>query len=189
MNSTLARHLAAHGRLLPADFAERLGRYCSPAGVLEQGNVCEEKPSNMPATHFTEFARLLDKWQGAAPALLTFHPVDVVMSVYLQKPNRMPVSFSYVDGFSPALFADILSRARRTIAQDIREDETVVLTRDLAALNELQWALLKELSAHWSLVQVDESQNFAVYRLVRGSRKPAGAFRLPERPMRTRNAF
>jgi len=187
-NASILRHLLSYGRPLPKDFAPRLHRSCNPTGVTEPGSVCA--PSAMPAAHHDELVQLLTRWQSDSPTLLMFHPADALMTVYLQKPHALPVSFAYVDGFSPALFRNIVERAETVIERDFRPSQVLVAAKDLATLNELEWALLTRVAALWRLEQVDETAHVAAYRLTREPLRATGRILvLPDRPIRSRNTF
>jgi hypothetical protein len=100
------------------------------------------------------------------------------------------VTFAYVDGFSPALFEYIVDRSRSVIAHDLRAGDTLILTKDLPSLNELQWALLKVISASWELKRIDQSEHFAVFRLEdAGSTRSGLSLVLPDRPIKLRNSL
>jgi hypothetical protein len=157
--------------------------------VVEAGNVCADQP-NMPKSHYSEFAALLSKWQSQEPRLLTFHPADALMSVVFRKPHKLPVSMAYADGFSPALFRNILDRAEPIIENELQIGQTVVATKDLGSLNELEWALLNRVAASWALEQVDETEHLAVYKLIKDSKNSVGPLLvLPVRQMKSRNTF
>jgi hypothetical protein len=160
---------------------------CNIQGVIEPGNVCTGD-QNMPSAHYQEFAKLLAKWQADEADFLTFHPADTLLSATLRKPNALPVSFSYTDGFSPALFRYILDRAEPVI-QSLRTGRALIATMDLAQLNELQWALLRRIVATWDLIPVEETEHFAVYRLEVRQAAARRTMVLPDRPIKTRNGF
>jgi hypothetical protein len=182
-------HMMSYGRPLPDNFVDRLREICSPAGLVEAGNVCADQP-NMPKSHYSEFAALLSKWQSDEPRLLTFHPADTLMSVVFRKPHKLPVSMAYADGFSPALFRNILDRAEPIIENELQIGQTVVATKDLGSLNELEWALLNRVAASWALERVDETEHLAVYKLVKDTKHSVGPLLvLPDRQVKSRNTF
>jgi hypothetical protein len=144
----------------------------------------------MPNAHYREFEALIQKWQGNQPTIFAFHPSDALMNASLNKAHRLPVTFAYVDGFSPALFEYIVDRSRSVIAHDLRAGDTLILTKDLPSLNELQWALLKVISASWELKRIDQSEHFAVFRLEdAGSTRSGLSLVLPDRPIKLRNSL
>jgi hypothetical protein len=186
-NTSVLRHLASYGWPLPQDFNQRLHRFCSPS--IEINSACSPGV-HLPALHYDEFKSLLDRWQKDRATLMTFHPLDTVMEVYYQKPHALPLSFSYVDGFSPALFKYIVDRSRNIMAKELSAGQTVVVSKDLSLLNELQWALLTQLAALWTLERVDETEHLAVYQLVKDSTTAVGpVLTLPKRSVKTRNAL
>jgi len=188
-NTSSLRHLASYGWPLPQDFSQRLHRFCSPRSTIEPNSACSPG-AHLPALHYDEFKSLLDRWQKDSSTLMTFHPLDTVMEVYYQKPHTLPLSFAYVDGFSPALFKYIVDRSRDIMAHELKAGQTVVMTKDLSLLNELQWALLTQLAALWTLERVDETEHLVVHRLVKDSTAAVGPLlTLPDRPVKTRNSL
>jgi hypothetical protein len=179
--------LVHHGRLLPPDFSTRLRALCQPDGPLATGNVCHDQP-NMPPVHYREFAGLAERWQASSPAIFAFHPMDALFTAALHKPHRLPVTFAYVDGFSPALYRDIIDRSRPVISNSLVDGETLILPKELASLNELQYRLLKLIAEEWRFERVETTDNFEVYRLHKtGS---AGVrFTLPNRQLKGRNSL
>lgn len=188
-NTSALRHLVSYGWPLPQDFNQRLHRFCSPPSTIEPNSACSPG-AHLPALHYDEFKSLLDHWQQESSTLMTFHPLDTVMEVHYQKPHALPLSFAYVDGFSPALFKYIVDRSRNIMAKELSAGQTVVMTKDLSLLNELQWALLTQLAALWTLERVDETEHLAVYQLVKDSTTVVGpVLTLPSRPVKTRNSL
>jgi hypothetical protein len=178
-----------HRRLAPPDFLARLGQICHERKDLEVGNACSGD-TPMPNAHYREFEGLIQKWQSNQPTIFAFHPSDALMNASLNKAHRLPVTFAYVDGFSPALFEYIVDRSRSVIAHDLRAGDTLILTKDLPSLNELQWALLKVISASWELKRIDQSEHFAVFRLEdAGSTRSGLSLVLPDRPIKLRNSL
>ena len=97
---------------------------------------------------------------------------------------------AYADGFSPALFRNILDRAEPIIENELQIGQTVVATKDLGSLNELEWALLNRVAASWALEQVDETEHLAVYKLIKDFKNSVGPLLvLPVRQMKSRNTF
>lgn len=91
-----------HHRLAPPDFWSRLGKICHDGHDLDVGNACSgETPTLNP--YYREFSGPIQKWQGDQPTIFAFHPSDALLNAALNKPYRLPVTFAYVDGFSPAL--------------------------------------------------------------------------------------
>jgi hypothetical protein len=188
-NTSALRHLVSYGWPLPQDFNQRLDSFCGPPSTIEPNSACSPG-GHLPALHYDEFKSLLSRWQQDSSTLMTFHPLDTVMEVYYQKPHTLPLSFAYVDGFSPALFKYIVDRSRNIMAKELRAGQTVVMTKDLSLLNELQWALLTQLAVLWALERVDETEHLAVYRLVKDSTTAVGPLlTLPNRPVKTRNSL
>jgi hypothetical protein len=188
-NTSLLRHLISDGHPFRRDLSVHLRNICNENGVLEPGNVCSGDP-NIPAVHYNEFANLISKWQSDDQSLLIFHPVDAILSVTLRKPHALPVSFSYVDGFSPALFRYILQRAEPVIQNRLHAGQMLIATKDLQSLNELEWALLNRIANAWTLERVAETEHFAVYRLLNDSTAAGGPLiTLPNRTIKTRNGF
>ena len=188
-NTSSLRHLASHGWPFPPDFSQRLHRFCSPRSTIEPNTACSPG-GHLPALHYDEFESLLNRWQKDSATLMTFHPLETVMEVYYQKPHTLPLSFAYVDGFSPALFKYIVDRSRQIMAHELKAGQTVVMTKDLSLLNELHWALLTQLAALWTLERVDETEHLVVHRLVKDSRDAVGPrLTLPDRPVKTRNSL
>jgi hypothetical protein len=188
-NTSVLHYLVTRGRLLPTDFRGRLNDFCAPPSRPELGSACIPF-IYPPAIHFDEFRTVLETWQGQLPTLLTFHPQNTILSIYFQKPHRLPLSFSLADGYSAALFKYIVQRSRPLMTNEFREGELVVVTKDLSALDELQWNLLKELTGIWKLEQVHATENFAIYRMVKGPHSTDETIlSLPNRPVKTRNGF
>lgn len=179
--------LVHHRRFVPPDFSDRLRALCQPAGALATGNVCHDQP-NMPPVHYREFAELVAKWQGSSPSILVFHPVDALLSATLRKSHRLPLTFAYVDGFSPALYQYILDRSQPVISRELADGETLIVVKDAATLNELQWRLLKTIAEQWRFERIDGTDHFDVYRL-RKSGEAGERFVLPDRPLRGRNSL
>jgi hypothetical protein len=186
-STSVLAELVHHRRFVPPDFSARLRALCQPAGTLATGNVCHDQP-NMPPVHYREFAELVAKWQESSPSILVFHPVDALLSATLRKPHRLPLTFAYVDGFSPALYQYILNRSQAVISRDLADGETLIVVKDVATLNELQWRLLKMIAEQWRFERVDSTDNFEVYRL-RKSGAAGERFVLPDRPLRGRNSL
>jgi hypothetical protein len=189
-NTAALRHLVSEGRPWPANIEDRLDRPCGTDDIVDSQAVCSPVANNMGPTDLDEFGAMIARWQVNDPALLTLHPGDAVVSAFFQKPQMLPFSMSYVDGFSPELFADIESRSRKLIETGLSDGQTIIITRDLAALNELEWAVLTDLSQHWALEQVDQTEHLAVYRLIHDPAQAVGPLlTLPNRPVRARNSF
>lgn len=187
-NVTVAEQLITTGRMFNQAPLKRARHFCSLATAGEAGDVCNPK-TGLLGNQYYEFRYLLDRWQPDAPQLITFHPQDAVLMVAYQKPHLFPVSYSYVDGFSPQLYRYIRDRARTIIASALREGQSVVITKDLASLNDLQWALLKDVAAVWSLEELESTANLSAYRLVRMPGPQARVLALPDRPVRGRNSL
>ncbi len=187
-NSALAE-LIYDRRVTPPDFAERLGQMCDHGHDLEVGSVCSGQPP-LPDPYFDEFISLVRKWQGEQPSFFAFYPATPLMSAVLHKPQRLPVTFSYVDGFAPALFKYTVERSTPIIAKDLKPGDTLIVDNDLMGLNELDWALLKVVAAHWKLAKVEGSEHFSVVRLeTLNGATDAQTLKLPDRPVKLRNSF
>ena len=145
---------------------------------------------NYSDPQFDVMTILLDRWQNDSPTLMTFSSMDTIMQVYYQKPHLFPLSFSYVDGFSAKLFKYIVDRSKKIIANDIHDGATVIIANNLDSLNNLQWALLSEISYNWNLEKIDGLGNLSVYKLVKKSEKGNGdLLQLPIRDMKNRNSI
>lgn len=189
-NTAALRHLVSEGRPWPANIEDRLYLPCGTPDINDTQAVCSPLANNMGPTNLDEFGAMIARWQLDDPALLALHPGDAVASAFFQKPQLLPFSMSYVDGFSPELFADIETRSRKVIETRLTPGQTIILTRDLASLNDLEWAVLTDLSQRWALEQVDETEHLAVYRLVSDPAQAVGPLlTLPNRPVRARNSF
>ena len=188
MGSILSE-LVHNGRLAPPDFSDRIGRICHEGHELDVGNACSgDTPMLNPNYH--EFSGLIQKWQGDQNTIFAFHPSDALLNAALNKPYRLPVTFAYVDGFSPTLFKYIVDRSRSVVSGDLKVNETVIIAKDLPKLNELQWALLTLLSASWDMTRVDESEHFLVVRLDHlSASRSEFSFVLPDRPVKLRNSL
>jgi hypothetical protein len=187
--TSILSELYHNRRLVPRDFLARLGQICHEGKDLEVGNACSGD-TPMPNAHYREFEGLIQKWQGDQPTIFAFHPSDALMNASLNKAHRLPVTFAYVDGFSPALFEYIVGRSRRIVVHDLRAGETLILTKDLLSLDELQWALLNIIATSWELKRIDRSEHFAVFRLEdAGSARSSLSLVLPDRPIELRNSL
>jgi hypothetical protein len=186
-STSMLAELVFYGRPWPEDFFSLLKTICHPGDYLTVGNVCTgDTPTANP--HYPEFAALVREYQGERSTIFAFHPSDALMNAALQKPNRLPVTFPYVDGFSPQLFRHIVQRSEDVITNDLRSGETVIITRDIETLNELQWALLSALVDRWDLVKVKSSEHFDVFELrPLDSQSGGNVLHLPERPLGHRN--
>jgi hypothetical protein len=186
---SMLSELVHNHRLAPPDFRTRLGEICYESHDLDVGNACSgDTPMLNP--YYREFSGLIQKWQGDQKTIFAFHPSDALLDAALNKPYRLPVTFAYVDGFAPALFKYIVDRSRPVIADDLKVGDTVILTKDLPALNELQWALLKLLAASWQLKRIDESEHFTVVQLDHLSAAGGeSTLVLPGRPIKVRNSL
>ena len=188
-NTSLLRHVISNGRPFRKDLSEHLHKICNENGAVDPGNVCSGDP-NIPAVHYNEFANLVSKWQSDDQSLLIFHPADAILSVTLRRPHALPVSFSYTDGFSPALFSYILQRAEPIVQNRLHAGQMLIATKELQRLNELEWALLNRIVDAWTLERVAETDHFAVYRLLRDSTAATGPLiTLPNRAIKSRNEF
>lgn len=188
-NTSVLRHILSFGSPFPADFVGRLSRSCPPTGTVQVGNACDPS-ATMPAIQYQEFRDVLDRWQGQEKTLLTFHVGGTIMEVLSAKAHTLPLSFSYVEGFSPQLFKYIVDRSRKVIANDLHERNTVILPKNLSELNELDWALLRSVTEVWTLYLVDHTENFNVFRLANPNSRPeTERLELPDRPIKRRNAL
>ena len=173
-------------------FYDAINSFC--ASSSKKGDVCSKSDKTRGDIYsdpqFKEIKILLDRWQSNSPTLMTFSPMDTIMQVYYQKPHLFPLSFSYVDGFSPELFKYIVDRSKKIIANDIHDGQTIVITDNLDSLNNLQWALLTEISYKWNLEKIDELGNLSVYKFVKKSEKGnSDLLQLPIRDMKNRNSI
>ncbi len=182
-NTSVLRHLIDERRPIPANFWERLKNSC----VLMEasGTACSPGPQ-LPPMYYEEFKDLLHRWFANEDRVLAFQPAEAIIRVLVQKPHALPLSDSYHDGFSPALFRFVAARSSHVIERDLYEGQPVLIAKDQASLNELQWALLSALNLRWQLEKVDETEHLAVYRLRRES-TPDRKLLLIDRPVKTRN--
>ena len=185
---SIAQHFVQTGHLKPKGIRAKLRSFCSPAGAADPTNVCTAS-SGVLAINFAQFAALVDRWQRNSPDLLTFHQAEAVMEFAYKRPHTFPLSFAYVDGFSPELFRYIVDRSQDIIA-GLEEGRTVLISRDLASLNELHWALLKKLAAVWELEEVERTEHLVAYRIIRrGGQANGNILLLPDRPIKRRNSL
>jgi hypothetical protein len=82
----------------------------------------------------------------------TFGKLRVItpVSMTLKKPHALPLTFSYTDGFSPALFRYIFERSADSV-RSLRDERSLIVTGSATDLKELQWALLTRIAAEWKL--------------------------------------
>lgn len=173
-------------------FHDAITSFCE--SPTRKGDVCNKTDRTRGDIYsdpqFEELKVLLERWQSNSPTLMTFSPMDTIMQVYYQKPHLFPLSFSYVDGFSPELFGYIVDRSKKIIANDIHDGQTIVIADNLDSLNNLQWALLTEISYKWNLEKIDELGNLSVYKFINKSQKVNGTLlQLPIRSIKMRNSI
>lgn len=186
-STSMLAEIFFYRKIVPSDFFQRIGELCHSEMSFDVGNVCLDQP-NMAPVHFKEAVDLVKKWQGELPTIFIFCPADALIEAALTKPHRLPLTFSYVDGFSPALFKYLLARSEPVISQTLKDGDSIILSRDLLSLNELQWALLNMMTKYWRFRKVEQTEYFNVYRLEKDLSLNSDLI-LPSRPIKGRNSL
>ena len=186
-NTVVLKSLVDDGRLLPRKYGERLENFCPLPGEEEIANACFQQ-AHVPAVDLSEANTMISKWMPMDRRLMLFHPQDAIHLFFNKKENVFPFSFSYVDGFSRKLFDRIVEKSHKIIMTSLPEGQVMIVTKNIATLDELQWAVLHDVLENWQAEKVDETEHLAVYRLThRTDLNPDAVLAMPNRPVMSRN--